>query len=69
MKKVCEIISCYNKEPSTHQIDIQSLKDSGVEIFNLKIAVRMSSQLHKLQMELEADSQNSPYKAPFTCLF
>ena len=67
VKKVREIKSSDKEmEPPIHQIDIQPLKDSSVGIFNLDYAVRMSFQLHKLQKELEADSQNSQFKAPLT---
>ena len=45
----------------TEAMDIGS---SGMKIFELKTAVRMSSQLHELQRNLEHETESCPFKVP-----
>ena len=47
----------------TEAMDIES---SGMKIFELKTAVRMSSQLHKLQKNLEREIESAPFKGPLS---
>ena len=51
------------KQFQTETLDIES---SGMKIFELEKAVRMSSQLHKLQKNLEHEVERCPYTAPLT---
>ena len=43
-----------------------NIESSGMEIFELKTAVRMSSQLHELQQNLEHEVENCCFEAPIT---
>ena len=47
----------------TEPMDIES---SGMNIFELKTSVRMSSQLYELQRNLEHEVEKCPFKAPLT---
>ena len=59
-----KILSSDNQNKfQTEPMDIES---SGINIFELKTSVRMSSQLHKLQTNLEHEIEKSPFKAPLT---
>ena len=48
----------------TEAMDID--ESSGMKIFELKTAVRMSSQLHKLQKNLEREIESAPFKMPLS---
>ena len=64
VKKDRKILSSYaQNEFHTEVMDIES---SGMKIFKLRTSVRMSSQLHKLQKNLEHEVESCPFKAAFT---
>ena len=64
VKKVREIQSVDEpNKPQTKQMDIEPLKKYGVQLFELKVCVRMSSQLHELQKNLEAEAEKTPFQA------
>ena len=48
------------------QTEAMDVESSGMKIFELKTSVRMSSQLHKLQKNLECEIERCPFKAPLT---
>ena len=67
VKKVREIKSVDEpNKPQPQQMDIEPLTNSGVEIFKLKTCVRMSSQLHELQKNLEAKAEQTPFQSNLT---
>ena len=67
VKKVREIQSAdIPNKPLTNQMDIKPLINSGVKLFELKNCIRMSTQLHKLQKNLEAEAEKTPFQANLT---
>ena len=67
VKKMREIQSVDEPNKSqTNQMDIEPLIKSGIKIFELKTCVRMSSQLHELQKDLEIEVEKNPFQANLT---
>ena len=48
------------------QMDMEPLTKHEVKLFELKTCVRMSSQLHELQKNLEAEAEKAPFHANLT---
>ena len=64
VKKDRKILSSdVQNEFHTEVMDIES---SGMKMFELRTSVRMSSQLHKLQKNLEHEVESCPFKAALT---
>ena len=48
------------------QMDMEPLTKHEVKLFELKTCVRMSSQLHELQKNLEVETEKAPFQANLT---
>ena len=64
VKKDRKILS-YDVQNEFHT-EVMDIESSGMKILQLRTSVRMSSQLHKLQKNLEHEVESCPFKAALT---